>query len=101
MESAIRFHRAAEREAEEAQNWYQAEDLRVAERFQQALNQGTIEILEHPDRWPEYLAGTRCFQLKKFPYLLVYRIVQGRVEVIAVAHTSRRPGYWRRRKFVD
>jgi hypothetical protein len=32
-----------------------------------------------------------------FPFHLVYRLSGSVLRVIAVAHTSRRPGYWRDR----
>jgi len=31
--------------------------------------------------------------LRRFPYFIVYREVDETIEVIAMAHTSRRPGY--------
>jgi plasmid stabilization system protein ParE len=41
---------------------------------------------------------TRIFTLQSFPYSLVYRIQPEYVRVIAVAHHSRRPGYWAGRR---
>jgi plasmid stabilization system protein ParE len=41
---------------------------------------------------------TRIFTLQNFPYSLVYRIQPEYVRVIAVAHHSRRPGYWAGRR---
>jgi hypothetical protein len=32
-----------------------------------------------------------------YPYRIVYRLRGGAAEVIAIVHTSRRPGYWRDR----
>ena len=32
--------------------------------------------------------------LDRYPYSLIYRIVAEGVQVIAVAHSRRRPGYW-------
>lgn len=32
-----------------------------------------------------------------FPYDIVYRVTTADLEVLAVAHHRRRPGYWRRR----
>jgi plasmid stabilization system protein ParE len=41
-----------------------------------------------------YLAGMRYRQVRGFPYLIVYRHSAKRVEIVAVAHGSREPGYW-------
>ena len=40
---------------------------------------------------------TRRYLVKRFPYLVYVATVHGRREVIAIAHASRRPGYWRDR----
>jgi hypothetical protein len=37
---------------------------------------------------------TRMLTLYDFPYSLIYRIQGDEIRVIAVAHHSRRPGYW-------
>ena len=42
--------------------------------------------------------GRRLFPLHRFPYSLVYRAEDDGVRIGAVAHQSRRPGYWRARK---
>jgi mRNA-degrading endonuclease RelE of RelBE toxin-antitoxin system len=43
--------------------------------------------------------GNRRFRVKNFPYLLIYKIKQQTIFVLAVAHTSRKPGYWKNRYF--
>ena len=40
---------------------------------------------------------TRVLPIHRFPYSLVYRMSNAGVRVIAVAHQSREPGYWRGR----
>ena len=44
------------------------------------------------------LHQTRIFTLQNFPYSLIYRVQPEYVRVIAVAHHSRRPGYWAGRR---
>jgi hypothetical protein len=33
----------------------------------------------------------------RFPFSLVYRLFSGDVHIVAVAHSSRRPNYWKDR----
>ena len=40
---------------------------------------------------------TRKLRLGKFPYSLVYRVSDDVITVLAVAHQSRKPGYWQGR----
>ena len=40
----------------------------------------------------------RRFRLSRFPYIVFYLELDDTIWVAAVAHTSRRPGYWRDRQ---
>jgi len=40
---------------------------------------------------------SRQLKVRGFPYIVAYRIRPGDVYVVAVAHTRRRPGYWKDR----
>jgi hypothetical protein len=35
--------------------------------------------------------------LHHFPYFVVFRELPSKIQIIAVAHAKRRPGYWRGR----
>jgi toxin ParE1/3/4 len=39
----------------------------------------------------------RVFVINRFPYSLVYRITAQGLRVLALAHHSRSPGYWKKR----
>jgi hypothetical protein len=39
--------------------------------------------------------------LDRFPYLILYLDYPDRIRILALAHTSRRPGYWKTRIAVD
>lgn len=41
--------------------------------------------------------GRRYVLVRHFPYLVVYTVAGREVAIVAVAHTARRPGYWRDR----
>jgi hypothetical protein len=48
--------------------------------------------------WASGPHHTRRFLLRKFPFLLIYRErAGGNLQIVAVAHTSRKPGYWKER----
>ena len=97
MASIIDFHPDASEEADEARKWY-AERSPVAARSCLAeLNYAIERVAENPETWPEYESGTRRYVLLRFPYSLIYRCVKARIQIIAVAHAKRRPGYWKDR----
>ena len=97
MNKPLRILDLAAKEAHEAWLWYRARSKRVGQRFQEALEQAVLQIKEQPDRWPEYLCATKLLRLKRFPYIIVFREMDSELQIIAVAHAHRRPGYWRRR----
>jgi toxin ParE1/3/4 len=45
---------------------------------------------ERPDR--------RLAVLDRFPFTIPYQIIGAEIVVLALAHASRRPGYWARRR---
>lgn len=92
-----RFNRAAELELQEAADRYEGERLGLGLEFSQAIAAGISAIITAPERWIVVEPGIRRFLIKRFPYGLFYRIDGNEVEIVAVAHLHRRPGYWRRR----
>jgi len=54
-------------------------------------------VAASPRRWPNYLHGTRKYVLDRFPYSVVYRELPSVIQVLAIAHGRRRPGYWKNR----
>lgn len=54
--------------------------------------------LQLPGLGPVWRGTTRRFPLRRFPYSIIYQLKPDEIRVIALAHQSRRPGYWRGRK---
>lgn len=87
----------AEAEARDAFLWYLARNARAADQFQAAVEECLDLILDEPMSFPEVDGGVRRrLVLRRFPYAVLYRVVSDEVQVVAVAHLRRRPGYWRR-----
>jgi plasmid stabilization system protein ParE len=59
----------------------------------------TLERLcEYPNLGAPWRGHTRRMPLRRFPYSVIYEVRGEELRVLAVAHQSRRPGYWRGRK---
>lgn len=98
MARLARLHPEAAAEAEAAFDWYAESSPGAARGFLHDLEAAISRVLEAPDRWPETLGGRRRYLLQRYPFLLIYRVDQhDNVEIVAVAHAKRRPGYWRDR----
>ena len=91
-------HPEADDELQAAIAWYANQGGRKALRFDKKIDGVMQEIRTQPDRYPHYDAEFREAAVPKFPYSVIYRVMpSGDVQVIAVAHASREPGYWRDR----
>ncbi|MBI5166220.1 MAG: type II toxin-antitoxin system RelE/ParE family toxin [candidate division NC10 bacterium] len=93
----VEFHPAAAEEVAAAVQWYRERSEEAARALVAELDRAVAMIAEAPERWARYVKGTRRFLLRRFPFAVVYRQRQDVVEVVAVAHARRRPGYWRQR----
>ncbi|MEZ5065993.1 MAG: type II toxin-antitoxin system RelE/ParE family toxin [bacterium] len=93
----VEFHAEAVREAGEARSWYADRSQSVAAAFLDELDHAVERLSSNPEAWPGYVSGTRRYVLRRFPFYVVYRVTASAIQVLAVAHGLRRPGYWRDR----
>ncbi|HCY77252.1 MAG TPA: plasmid stabilization protein [Ignavibacteriales bacterium] len=62
----------------------------------------TIELIsQFPQLWSQNSEHTRKAVLRKFPYNLIYSILNDKLYIIAVAHQNRAPEYWINRMLKD
>ena len=80
-----------------AEGWYFRHSPELSDRFLAEIDNALEEIVRFPHRWPQHLRGTRRFLLTNFPFSIIYRVRTEVIEIVAVAHHKRRPGYWRKR----
>ena len=96
--TVLRFHWEAEEELFEAREWYEQRSEVAAQAFVLEVDHAVARILDAPLQYPKASRGERRFVLDRFPYTIMYRVRADEVFVTAVAHQSRRPGYWRHRR---
>ena len=98
----LRIHAAAAEEAAEAAAWYEKERPRLGVEFEHAAD-AALDLLEQeiiPLTSVPGVAGARGVKrlmLRRFPYSVIVLESDAEIVVIAFAHQSRRPGYWRDR----
>jgi toxin ParE1/3/4 len=96
--NAVELHSEAAAEYDAAFDWYLERSPEAALKFDLEVDRALCQVLEAPQRWAASSHQTRKFLLRQFPFTLIYRErASGAIQVVAVAHTSRRPGYWKRR----
>jgi plasmid stabilization system protein ParE len=97
MKGEVRFHEDAVADYEAAFKWYLLRSDFVASRIAEEMNRAIATISEAPDRWPMTKHGTRKFLLERFPFAIFYREIPSGIQILAVAHGHRKPGYWKAR----
>jgi plasmid stabilization system protein ParE len=89
----------AEDEVAQAEDWYEARRSGLGSRFLAEVEAALERIADGPERFPRWLDDARYRRavLSRFPYVVMFVAdpAASRVTVVAVAHTSREPGYWK------
>jgi plasmid stabilization system protein ParE len=93
----VSFLPAADRDYEEARDWYQARSAQAAAGLEAAMEVALQRIAESPELYPLCDDRHRFYVLRRYPYSVVYRVESGNVLVVAVAHNRRSPSFWKDR----
>jgi plasmid stabilization system protein ParE len=81
----------------EARNWYEQQRPGLGAAFVEAVQEMFARIQEMPELYAAMLRDVRRGKLRRFPYVVYYRVLTDRIEVIGVLHGSRDPKVWRDR----
>lgn len=93
----IDWHEEAQEEYGDSAAYYelQAEDL--GERFVIRMESAVARIFAAP-LMPRCFEGEcRKVRVEKFPYSIIYRVKGDELQILAVMHAKRAPGYWKSR----
>jgi plasmid stabilization system protein ParE len=90
----IDFHPDAAQEARDAAAWYDERREGLSADFRRALMKALVRIQLNPSVYAADENLLRTCRLRRFPYSLIFEELDDRIWIAAVAHQSRRPGYW-------
>jgi hypothetical protein len=95
----LRIHRLAVVEIDREVDYYESRQSGLGAELEHDIDALLGLILRLPKVAPQWRdrLDRRLAALKRFPFTLPYQIRNEDVVVLALAHTSRRPGYWSRR----
>jgi toxin ParE1/3/4 len=94
----IRFSAGAARELEADRRRYERQLPGRGRRFVAAIDAALARVAEAPHTFPVMRPpDIRSAKVQRFPYRVVFIVLESHVHILAVAHGRRRPGYWRRR----
>ncbi|HET7499685.1 MAG TPA: type II toxin-antitoxin system RelE/ParE family toxin [Kofleriaceae bacterium] len=102
MTRPLRLDDEAAEELEQAASWYEARRPGLGKDFLAEVRIAFGRICDRPQACPlardvpPRLGARRCV-LRRFPYAIVYVELPDELRVVAIAHGSRQPGFWRHR----
>ncbi|MGL4463293.1 MAG: type II toxin-antitoxin system RelE/ParE family toxin [Planctomycetia bacterium] len=77
-----------------AEHYSKSASQKVAERFIAEFHRVAELVSRFPRIGGVYRDAHRRLTFRRFPYSIVYKEIDGRIFILAVAHHRRLPGYW-------
>lgn len=76
---------------EDSLEWYSEINSVLPKRFYNEILKKVILLTKNPHLFQIKFDSFRELPLKKFPYIIIYEIIDNKVIIIAVFHTSKNP----------
>ncbi|MGQ0467729.1 MAG: type II toxin-antitoxin system RelE/ParE family toxin [Sporichthyaceae bacterium] len=98
----VAWHPEAQAEFDAGIDWYEDRAFGLGDRFELDVLIAVDASVEDPGAWAKWPGWdrepvVRSKGVHDFPYRVVYFVQDDLLTVVAIAHTKRRPGYWRER----
>jgi plasmid stabilization system protein ParE len=88
------LHPEARKDLRDAAEFYRARaDSTLSQSLLAEFERSIEVLLQHPGIGGLWRNEKRRLILKRFPYSLIYTVVDEQIRILAVAHNSRRPDY--------
>lgn len=99
MKRRLRVLLEAEQELAEAAQWYEGRRIGLGVELMASIDRALETIVDEPKAYPAWRKGHpyRKHVLRRFPYIVFFKLVADDIEVVAFAHAKRKPGYWQER----
>jgi toxin ParE1/3/4 len=98
----LRYAREAIAELHDAAAWYDGQRDALGHEFLQEIETAINDIRASPERFSRLetsrAKNIRRVVLKRFPYVVIYEVFSEEVHILAIAHKSRSPRYWSKRR---
>ena len=87
----------ASRDVEEARDHLETQRVGLGQAFLDRLRETLVRISAMPEMYGVVWRNVRAVRLRRFTYVVYYRVYVDRVEVLAVIHGSRDISVWQGR----
>jgi plasmid stabilization system protein ParE len=94
MEYVLAFRPEVRDELDDAYSWYENQQLELENDFIDCIDETLNRICLSPESYPIVYRDVRRAIVRRFPYVIYYRIISSRVIVTAIFHGRRDPKSW-------
>jgi toxin ParE1/3/4 len=95
----VEYHPAVETELREIQQYYDKQSPGLGTQFIDEFERQVLLLAATPERWMVFAADLRRCLMRRFPYIIYFRLVgTERIRITVVKHQRRHPEYGRERK---
>jgi toxin ParE1/3/4 len=96
---SIEYHPSLYAELEEVRDYYESQSIGLGGDFVDEFERQVLKIAAMPDRWMIVRGDLRRSLMKRFPYVILFRVLQDDViRVTVVKHEKRHPSFGMLRK---
>jgi plasmid stabilization system protein ParE len=88
------FHPLARKELDEAIDYYNECQDGLGVEFAREVYKTIQIILQFPKAWSPFSKNTRRCLTNRFPYGIIYQILEAEVIIVAVMQLNKKPYYW-------
>ena len=98
MARALRYHPLFDCDVREAAGWYDRRSSGLGDVFVDLVSQSVAEVIADPRRFAEGPAGCKYVRVPRFPYVVLFDIINDELQMFGVLHTARSMEKWRERQ---
>ncbi len=88
------FHPLARKELDEAIDYYNECQDGLGIEFAREVYKTIQIILQFPKAWSPFSNNTRRCLTNRFPYGIIYQVLEDEVIIVAVMQLNKKPNYW-------
>lgn len=97
MNWPLRVNPEAEADLVDAEAWYERQRVGLGDELLDCVEE-VFDFLEHsPEIYAKVFEDLRLAKVQRIPYVVVYRVDEDQVTIVAIYHASRDPRGWQSR----
>ncbi len=93
----VRLLRAAQADIRRGAGFYDEQAVGLGSEFVAEVGHALGLLEDHPELGAALRRGARKILVRRFPYLIIYRLSSDGVLILAVGHQRRHPDFWLKR----